>query len=95
MKTRILFNFLIAVLFSSQIKAQSYYVSPSGNDANAGTFAAPWRTIQKAATTVTSGTVFILQGVYHEKITLSHSGTPGNIIVFRNYNQDSVMLDGT
>lgn len=95
MQTRTLFNFLMAILFSSQIKAQSYYVSVSGNDANAGTFAAPWRTIQKAATAVTSGTVFIMQGVYHEKITMKHSGTSGNSILFRNYNQDSVMLDGT
>jgi len=29
-----------------------FFVSTSGNDANAGTFAAPWRTIPKAKNTI-------------------------------------------
>jgi hypothetical protein len=33
----------------------TYYVSASGNDANAGSLSAPWRTIQKAANTLVAG----------------------------------------
>jgi hypothetical protein len=44
----------------------TYYVSTSGNDNNAGTLAAPWRTIQKAANTVQAGdTVQVRAGTYN------------------------------
>ena len=48
-----------------------YYVATSGSDSNAGTQAAPWRTIQHAATSVSAGdTVNIRAGVYNEAVTL-------------------------
>src|SRR5579862_8884775 len=34
------------------VHAHTYYVATTGNDANAGTMARPWRTIQHAAETV-------------------------------------------
>jgi Ni,Fe-hydrogenase III small subunit len=41
-----------------------YFVSTSGNDANAGTFAAPWRTIPKAKNTIAAGDIaYIENGV--------------------------------
>src|SRR5579872_2736929 len=45
----------------------TYSVSTSGNDNNAGTLNAPWRTIQKAANTVKAGdTVQVRAGTYNE-----------------------------
>lgn len=43
----------------------TYYVSTSGSDSNAGTEAAPFRTIQKAASVVSAGdTVIVAAGTY-------------------------------
>lgn len=90
---------LLPLLISLQIKlfAINYYVSPSGNDTNAGTsIALAWQTFQKALNSATAGsTVYILAGTYNEKTILGVSGVAGNPIVFRNYNTDTVIIDGT
>src|SRR3989344_963005 len=39
----------------------TYYISPTGNDANAGTSAAPWRTFGKAFSTMTGGQTLVLK----------------------------------
>ncbi len=75
---------------------QTYYVAVSGDDANAGTKAAPWRTIQHAADTVGPGdTVLIRGGVYQETVTINVSGTAGSPITFQNYPGETAVLDGT
>lgn len=75
----------------------TYYVSTSGNDNNAGTLAAPWRTIQKAANTVHAGdTVLVRAGTYNEVVTMKTSGnvTQG-YITFANYSGEAPIVDGT
>src|SRR5207249_1741295 len=43
----------------------TFYVSPTGSDANAGSQASPWKTIQKAANTMNAGSTVIVQaGTY-------------------------------
>src|ERR1035441_2260638 len=39
----------------SPILATTYYVSPAGNDSNAGTQSSPWRTIQAGANNAVPG----------------------------------------
>jgi parallel beta-helix repeat protein len=74
----------------------TYYVTTSGSDANAGTEAQPWRTIQKAAVTLVAGdTVYIKAGTYNEKVFPKNSGIPGNYITYAAYPGDIVTLDGT
>ena len=47
-----------------------YYVAPQGSDSNPGTQSQPWKTIQKAADTATSGkTVLVLAGDYSTQQT--------------------------
>jgi hypothetical protein len=75
----------------------TYYVSTSGNDNNAGTLAAPWRTIQKAANTVHAGdTALVRAGTYNEVVTMKTSGnaTQG-YITFANYPSEAPIVDGT
>ena len=75
----------------------TYYVSTAGNDNNAGTLAAPWRTIQKAANTVHAGdTVQVGAGTYNEVVTMKTSGnaTQG-YITFANYPGEAPIVDGT
>ncbi len=73
-----------------------YYVSTSGNDNNNGSLDTPWKTIQKACHSVIAGdTVCILAGTYKEKITVPTSGTSGAYITIQNYNNDTVIVDGS
>lgn len=52
-----------------------FYVSPSGNDSNPGTYEKPWKTIEKAANTLASGqTAIILAGTYSERVDIRRDG---------------------
>ena len=93
-------NYLIIIslvlFFMHSIHGKTYYVTPNGNDDSIGTESKPWKTIQKAAETVTAGdTVYILAGTYKERITVQHSGVENNFIVFINYKNDEVFIDGS
>ncbi len=74
-----------------------YYVATNGNDANAGTLAAPWRTIQKAADTLAGGdTVYIRGGSYNERVSVWYrDNTSGPFITFTAIPGETVTLDGT
>ena len=74
----------------------AYYVATDGRDSNPGTEQWPWRSVQRAADTLTAGeTVYIKQGTYYERIWIQNSGTPGNFITFAAYPGHTVTLDGT
>src|SRR5437870_2802326 len=75
----------------------THYVAMTGSDANPGTLAAPWQTIQKAANSVTPGsTVCIRGGVYSEVVTVNVSGSAGGgFITFQSYPGEQAVLDGT
>lgn len=75
----------------------TYYVATSGNDANTGTLAAPWRTIQHAANSVVAGdTVQVRAGTYNEIVTMKTSGNSSSgYITFQNYPGETPILDGT
>ncbi len=81
---------------SPATQTSTYYVSTSGDNSNAGTLAAPWRTIQHAANMVTAGdTVYVQSGVYNEIVTMQTSGTASAPIVFSSYPGDIAIVDGT
>jgi len=50
-----------------------FFVATNGNDANPGTFAKPWRTVQHAAN-VASGAVWLRAGTYSGNISVTRSG---------------------
>ena len=81
---------------AASASGRSFFVSTTGSDANPGTKAQPWRTIQKAADTVPAGsTVEIRGGTYRERVVVRVSGAPGAWITFRSYDGEHVLLDGT
>jgi hypothetical protein len=90
---------LTPYLFVSPVSAAgaTYYVSTSGSNSNPGTLAQPWKTIQKAANTVTQGdTVYIRGGTYNEKVSFSNvQGTSTAWINFAPYNSESVTVSGS
>jgi len=72
-----------------------YYVSPDGHDGGPGTISQPWKTLGKANRTLLPGdTLLIRKGVFEEVIEPFHSGTPGRPIVYRNYQDEQVILRG-
>jgi uncharacterized protein YjdB len=75
-----------------------HYVDPAGNDGNAGTSAAPWRTLQHAADVTGPGdTVIVNDGVYTgggNVVTISRSGTAAGWLVFRAAHLWGAVIDG-
>lgn len=73
-----------------------YYVAPTGDDSNPGTLAQPWRTIQKAASTLVAGdTVYIRTGIYEEQVIPQNSGSAGQPITYAAYPGETVTIDGS
>ena len=71
------------VLSGSDIPAATYYVTTTGSDANSGSSADPFRTLQKGASVAQAGdTVRVGAGVYYERIWIPRSGQPGQPITF-------------
>ena len=72
---------------TARAAANTYYVSTSGSDNNAGTLSKPWRTIQKAANVAVGGdTVLIRGGTYNERVDLTDRGnSSGPYITFKSY----------
>ncbi len=96
-KFSIQFMLLVCVSTAFGQSKSSFYVSTSGNDSNPGTQAAPWRTVQHAADTVTAGsTVNVRGGTYEELLTIKTSGSPTDgYITFRSYPGETAILDAT
>ena len=64
------------VLLAGSANAATWYVATGGNDANAGSLAAPFRTITKAASRAAAGDlVEVRGGVYNEVVQISSKGT--------------------
>jgi|GEM_PF-3532897 len=73
----------------------TFYISPSGNDANPGTLAAPFATLQCAVTHLTSGsTLFVRQGTYYGPVSVGQSGTLASPITIEAYPGECPLLDG-
>ncbi len=69
-------------------------MAPTGNDANPGTLASPWLTIQKAANTVPAGaTVYLRTGTY-VGATITHSGTSTAPVTFTAYPGEQPVVSG-
>lgn len=64
------------------LAADNFFVSPTGNDSAAGTAAAPWRTLQKAATTVDAGDVVTVRAGTYVGFDLRTDGTAAAPITF-------------
>ena len=79
--------------------AADYYVDgTNGSDSNLGTTTQlAWKTIQKAADTLTAGqTVLVLPGTYAEAVLTANAGTSGSPITYRGYFENGpVIIDAT
>ena len=94
-----IFNFIWFIFFLTKVNAANYYVATSyGKDTNSSaSLATPYKTIAKAASVMSAGdNCYIRQGRYHETITINNlDASSGYPIVFTNYNNERVIIDGT
>ena len=89
----VLLSFSWAPQPSSATTSNTYYVAKTGSDSNAGTEAAPWLTIQKAANTAVAGdTIFVRAGSYNERPQINRIGTAGSLITFKPYPGETVVV---
>ncbi len=79
-----------------RVLLSTYYVTTTGgSDANPGTLAAPFATIQQAANVAQPGdTVLIHGGTYRETVHPLNSGTAAAPITFAPFGDGTVMIDG-
>lgn len=85
---------LIAI--SASANAANLYVSLSGNNANAGTLAAPFRTLTWAGVKAQPGDViYVRGGVYNENVNIIAKGTATAPILFTSYPGEKAIYDGT
>lgn len=68
---------------AGHVIAADYYLSPTGNDANSGASAAPWRTLQKAANTVSPGDIVHVADGTYAGMHMTRDGTAALPITFR------------
>jgi hypothetical protein len=74
--------------------ANSFYVSPSGNDNNDGSQNAPWKTLQKAADSVPAGGTVIIAGGTYAGFVMRRSGTSTAPITFTSASGQTATIDG-
>ena len=86
---------LLASLTPGAAWAAIYVVTPTGSDANPGTAAKPYATIQKAADAAQAGdTVVVKAGLYRQAVRLHNSGTAAAPIQFVADPPGSVVITG-
>ncbi len=87
---------ILFILLPSFLFADSFYVAVNGSNANPGTEAQPWLTIQYAVDHVGAGdTILVQSGVYNELVTFNQSGSAGAYITLQNAPGASPVIDGT
>ena len=73
----------------------TYYMSPTGSDTNAGSQAAPVKTFTKAQSLLKPGdTLMLLPGTYTEKFTVTKSGTATAPITITTDPANRAIIDG-
>src|SRR4030042_5896309 len=92
---------MFIILTASVGAATDYYVDgQNGNDNNIGSFQFPFKTLKKTSESVRAGdTAYIRGGTYatgdnSAVLYMRYSGTSGNRITWRNYNDEEVILRG-
>jgi len=71
----------------------AYYVATTGSDSNPGTLASPFRTVQKCGDVAQPGETCLIRAGTYSTLRPARSGTSGNPITFKNYPNESPVLN--
>lgn len=87
--------FCIGILFSGTASAETYFISPTGNDSNVGSSNLPWGTFGHAMPLLQAGDTLVLKdGTYKQSLSVTTSGEQGNPITIRAENDGGALVDG-
>ena len=88
---------LLFITFNAIVSAATYYVSPSGNNSNAGTLNSPFKTINYGISKLIAGDIlYVRNGIYYERVTVyGHDGVKSNPVIISAYPGESPIIDGT
>ena len=86
---------LAALILPLPALPATYYVAepPSGDDANPGTIAQPWATLQHAAGELAPGDLLLIRGGNYAGMHLTTSGTAGNPITISGFDGETAVVD--
>jgi len=86
---------MLTILSAACLKAETFYVSPAGNNINPGTKEKPFRTIPQALSTANPGdTVLVRAGTYPGRIVLGKTGSPGKPVTLSACPGEKVLIAG-
>jgi hypothetical protein len=86
---------ILFLLFPVYGHADTYYMSPTGNDASTGSSSAPWRMLQHAAENVSAGDTVIIKNGAYAGFRAQSSGSDGFPITFKSENNAAVVVNDT
>ena len=97
MRTSLLwFMSLAIVCVCGNTYAATYYVSPNGSDAAAGTRSSPWATFVRAMIILRPGDKLYLEdGTYDQQLNITKSGKSGSYITIKAINEGKVIIRTT
>jgi parallel beta-helix repeat protein len=86
-------GFFLAIIcvMSSPVFAETFYVSPKGNNNNSGSVNAPWKTLVFAESQLSSGDILYLRGGKYTDTSLTIN-VPN--VIFKNYKDEIPIIDG-
>lgn len=89
-------SLMAAMLIGPTTRAETFHVSPVGDDRATGTAAAPFRSVQRGAEAAQPGDiVLVAPGVYRERVAPPRGGTEGKPIVFRSAELRKAVIKGS
>ncbi len=89
---------VVALVWINFAYCEEYFVSVNdGSDDNSGTFSKPWQHVKKALSVLKPGDICTMRGGrYFEEIEINGLvATPYEPIIFRSYEGENVIFDGT
>lgn len=85
----------VSLMVAGGAQGKTYFVAPSGSDADEGTIEKPFRTIQRAADVMKPGDRCLVRtGIYRETVRPANSGVPGKAITFTPYPNETAVISG-
>ena len=79
--------FILFLFLSTFTEGKTLYVSVDGNDNKQGTQSDPFKSISQASKLAEPGdTIFVMNGIYRERVAPPKSGTEGKPITYKKVN---------
>jgi len=89
-------SLLLTLSSAGSLLAETYHVSPNGDDQQSGARDQPWKSLAKVSEAAQAGDIVIFQaGTYPGNLAPKHSGRAGEPIVFRAENRRTARLVGS